>query len=83
MRRSSSSRLAAQFTLSVYVGALGPALGGLAVNQYGVLAVRWPVVVLTAVSGVLLWVGFFSPYAAYPCAGDSAGPDAKRNPVVS
>jgi len=71
MRRSSSSRLAAQFTLSIYVGALGPALGGLAVNQYGVLAVRWPVVVLTAVSGVLLWIGFFSPYAA----GDGVGPD--------
>ena len=83
MRRSSSSRLAAQFTLSIYVGSLGPALGGLAVNQYGVLAVRWPVVVLTAVSGVLLWIGFFSPYAAYPRAGDGKGPDPKRNPVVS
>jgi len=83
MRRSSSSRLAAQFTLSIYVGALGPALGGLAVNQYGVLAVRWPVVVLTAASGVLLWIGFFSPYAAYPRAGDGVGPDPKRNPVVS
>jgi predicted MFS family arabinose efflux permease len=83
MRRSSSSRLAAQFTLSIYVGALGPALGGLAVSEYGVLSLRWPVAVLTALSGVLLWLGFFSPYAAYPRAGDGVGPDPKRNPVAS
>ena len=65
MRRAASSRIAAQFTVSIYIGSLGPILAGLVANHYGVLAVRWFVVVLTAVSGVLLWLGFFSFYGIH------------------
>ena len=82
MRRAASSRLAAQFTLSIYVGSLGPILGGLVANHYGVLAVRWFVAVLTAVSGVLLWIGFFSFYGVHRPAGDGVVPNPKRNSVV-
>jgi predicted MFS family arabinose efflux permease len=83
MRRAANSRLAAKFTLSIYVGSLGPALGGLVANQYGVLAVRWLVAVLTAVSGVLLWVGFFSSYGVRRLAGDAVVHHAKRHTVLS
>jgi hypothetical protein len=83
MRLAHSSRLAGQFTLSLYVGALGPALGGLAAHQFGILAVRWLAVVLTAVSAVLLWVGFFSSYGIRPRAEDGVPPHPKRDAVVS
>jgi predicted MFS family arabinose efflux permease len=83
MRRASSSRFAAKFTLSTYVGSLGPALGGFAVSQYGVLAVRWLVVAFTVLSAVLLWVGFFSSYAGHPPAGDGLASQPKGDTVVS
>ena len=82
MRRAASSRIAAQFTVSIYVGSLGPILAGLVANHYGVFAVRWFVVVLTAVSGVLLWFGFFSFYGVHRPSGDGVVSSPKRNSVV-
>jgi predicted MFS family arabinose efflux permease len=70
MRCGSSKRLAGQFTLSLYFYALGPILGGLIAERYGVLAVRWLAITLTAVSAVLLWVGFFSSYSPRRRASD-------------
>lgn len=83
MRRAASSRLAAKFTLSIYVGSLGPALGGLVADQYGVPAVRWLVAVSTTLSAVLLWIGFFSSYGVRRYAGDGVAAHAKRDTVVS
>jgi predicted MFS family arabinose efflux permease len=74
MRLGSSSRLASQFTLSIYVGSLGPILGGVVASQYGILAIRWLAVGLTAMSAALLWVGFFSSYAIHPRLTDGETP---------
>ena len=63
MRLGPSKRLAGQFTLSLYFYALGPILGGIIADRYGVLAVRWLAVALTAASAALLWVGFFSSHS--------------------
>jgi predicted MFS family arabinose efflux permease len=73
MRRAPGRSSAAQYTLSLYVGALGPALGGLVAERYGVLAVRWLAIVCTAVSAALLWVGFFSSYGIHSSASDQEG----------
>jgi len=83
MRLGSSRRLAGQFTLSIYFYALGPILGGIIAEQYGVLAVRWLAVVLTAVSAALLWVGFFSSYSVPPRASDGVPACSKRDTLVS
>ena len=81
MRLGSSSRLAGQFTLSIYFYALGPILGGLVAEQYGVLAVRWLVVVLTALSAALLWLVFLSPSQAR--ASDGVPACSKRDTLLS
>jgi MFS family permease len=83
MRLGSSSRLAGQFTLSIYFYALGPILGGLIAEQYGVLAVRWLAVVLTAVSVALLWFGFFSRYSVPRRASHEVPACSKRDTLVS
>jgi hypothetical protein len=83
MRRASSSQFAAKFTLSTYVGSLGPALGGLAVTQFGILAVRWLAVVFMAVSAALLWIVISRPGALLPRAGDGMDPQKKRDAMVS
>ena len=83
MRRAANSRLAAKFTLSIYVGSLGPLLGGFVANQHGVLAVRWLVAVFTAASGVLLWVGFFSSFGVRRPAGDGVVHNPKGHTVPS
>jgi predicted MFS family arabinose efflux permease len=61
LRRAGSKRFAAQFTLGLNIGALGPALGGLLAEQYGYGSVAWFEVALIALSGALLWFGFISP----------------------
>ena len=58
MRRASSGRFAAQYALAGKAGALGPAIGGLVVEQYGLFAVRWLSIVLMAVATALLWLCF-------------------------
>lgn len=70
MRLGSRKRLAGQFTLSLYFYSLGPILGGIIAERYGVLAVRWLAVALTAVSAALLWLGFFSSYSPLRRASD-------------
>jgi predicted MFS family arabinose efflux permease len=61
LRRAGSKCFAAQFTLGLNIGALGPALGGLLAEQYGYGSVAWFEVALVALSGALLWFGFMSP----------------------
>lgn len=62
MRRAQSKRFAAQFTLAVNLGAIGPAIGGLLAEQYGVGSLRWLEIAMALASGLLLWIGFLSPW---------------------
>jgi predicted MFS family arabinose efflux permease len=83
MRLGSSSRLAGQFTLSLYFYALGPILGGIIAERYGILAVRWLAATLTAVSAALFWVGFFSSYSPSRRANDGVPDGGPAMPASS
>jgi MFS family permease len=61
LRRAGSKRFAAQFTLALSMGAVGPAIGGLLAEQWGYGSVAWLEVALITLSSVLLCIGFIIP----------------------
>ena len=63
MRLAPSKRFATQFTLAVNLGAIGPALGGVLAAQYGLGSIRWLEMATAIASGLLLWIGFLSPWS--------------------